>query len=159
MRIINKNEALALFKNKYVNFISGSFDLIHAGHIDFLKQAKDYDSKVPLLIVVLDDRNIRFRKGPTRPIYPLYQRMKILSAIKYIDYLMAWEDNWKELRGFVENIKISNLFVGSKDLGIDNKKEIAFKQGFNLITLKQYNQVSTTSIIKRILNNAEKSER
>lgn len=155
MRIINKNEALTLFKVKKINLVTGSFDMIHAGHIDFLKQAKAHSAKIPLLVIVLNDENIRSRKGLTRPIYPLQERLLILSAISYIDYLLPWQYQWEGIRDFVAQIKILNLFITLKDPGLNNKKELAQTHGFNVIKLKQYNQVSTTSIIERIIKYAK----
>ena len=88
MRIIKRDEALVLFKNQEVNLVTGSFDLVHAGHIDFLKQAKAHSPQIPLLVIVLDDIAIAARKGSDRPIYSLQDRLTILSAISYIDYLL-----------------------------------------------------------------------
>ena len=156
MRIINKDEALALFKVKKINLVTGSFDLIHAGHIDFLKQAKSHNPQIPLLVIVLNDDNIKARKGPTRPIYPLQERLLILSSISYIDYLLPWQYPWEGIRDFVGTIQIMNLFITTKDPGVENKQKIALEYGFNVIKLKQYNQVSTTSIIERIIKYAKK---
>jgi len=156
MRIINKDEALALFKVKKINLVTGSFDLIHAGHIDFLKQAKAYNPQIPLLVIVLNDDNIKARKGPTRPIYPLQERLLILTSISYIDYLLPWQYPWEGIRDFVGTIQIINLFITTKDPGVDNKQKIAREYGFKVIKLKQYNQISTTSIIERIIKYAKK---
>lgn len=158
MRIIKRDEALVLFKNQVVNLVTGSFDLVHAGHIDFLKQAKAHSSQIPLLVIVLDDIAIAARKGSDRPIYPLRDRLTILSAISYIDYLLPWENSWEEIRNFVERINLVNLFVTPKDPGLDNKMEIARNNGFKLVELKLYNEVSTTSIIERIKKDAKESK-
>lgn len=158
MRIIKRDEALVLFKNQKVNLVTGSFDLVHAGHIDFLKQAKAHSPQIPLLVIVLDDIAIAARKGSDRPIYSLQDRLTILSAISYIDYLLPWENSWEEIRDFVERINLVNLFVTPKDPGLDNKMEIARNNGFKLVELKQYNEVSTTSIIERIKKDAKESK-
>lgn len=158
MRIITKDNALDLFKRNKINIVTGSFDIIHAGHIDFLSQAKAMSSQIPLLVIVLSDENIRARKGRFRPIYSLNERLLILSAINYIDYLLPWYDPWEEIRDFVTRIYINTLFVNKKDPGLDNKKEIANRYGFRVIGLKQYNKISTTSIIERIIEYAKESK-
>src|SRR4051812_15567257 len=64
---------------------SGTFDLLHVGHINYLEQVKAYGD---ILVVLLsgDDR-VRARKGANRPIIPAAERAQILDALKVVDYV------------------------------------------------------------------------
>lgn len=64
---------------------SGCFDLIHVGHILMLETLKQY---APILVVsVANDAWIKKTKGGHRPIIPERERLKMLDAIKYVDYV------------------------------------------------------------------------
>lgn len=80
--------------SKTVVMTNGCFDLIHAGHIDYLDQAKalgDY-----LIVAVNDDASVKRLKGDTRPIMPLEQRMAVLAGLKAVDYVVAFSEDTPE---------------------------------------------------------------
>ncbi len=71
------------WKNKKIVCGGGAFDVIHLGHIEFLKSLK---SKGDMSVVLVNSNaRIRERKGNLRPINPQIQRAKILDSIKYVD--------------------------------------------------------------------------
>lgn len=73
--------------SKQVVFVRGSFDLIHAGHIQFLEVAK---AKGDVLVVALPrDVDLTVRKGAGRPMLPLVQRKKIINAMQCVDYVLT----------------------------------------------------------------------
>ena len=66
-------------KNKIVAFTNGCFDILHAGHIIYLEDAK---KKADILIVALNsDSSVRQIKGPSRPIVRLKDRQKVVAAL------------------------------------------------------------------------------
>lgn len=76
---------------KTVVFTNGCFDLIHAGHITYLQQAKQEGD---ILILALNsDASIQRLKGPKRPIVPLEDRLIVLSALEMIDHLVVFEED------------------------------------------------------------------
>lgn len=78
------------WKNKIVATTNGAFDLLHKGHIHIFRIAK---SQSDILIVgVNSDASIRQYKSPTRPINDLLDRLAVLEAIEYIDYLVVFEE-------------------------------------------------------------------
>jgi len=80
--------ASARMKGKTVVLANGSFDLLHVGHIRYLKGAK---SKGDILVVAVnDDRSTRMLKGKGRPIIPIKERLEILSHISCIDYCASF---------------------------------------------------------------------
>lgn len=72
-------------KGKTVVFTNGCFDLLHAGHVRLFRKAREHGD---VLIVALNtDASVRRLKGPTRPVFPLRERLEILSAFADIDYV------------------------------------------------------------------------
>ena len=75
---------------KRIVTINGSFDLLHAGHLHILKEAKHQGD---VLVVGLNgDASVRTNKGPKRPIVPEAQRAEMLLAIRYVDYVHIFDE-------------------------------------------------------------------
>ena len=75
-------------KKKIIVFTNGCFDLLHAGHIQLLKKAKN---KGDVLIVGLNsDRSARRLKGPGRPIVSQEDRALVLSSLRFVDYVVLF---------------------------------------------------------------------
>jgi len=69
---------------------NGNFDLIHVGHIRYLRgAAKEGDV---LIVAVNSDESVRRAKGPGRPVTPLQERMEILSAIEGVTYVTCFDE-------------------------------------------------------------------
>lgn len=73
---------------KKVVFTNGCFDIIHAGHIYLFRTARSMGDV--LIAAVNDDDSIQRFKGPSRPIFPLEERLEVLQAIAAIDYLTVF---------------------------------------------------------------------
>lgn len=66
-------------------FTNGCFDLLHVGHVRYLKQAKALGDA--LLVAVNGDASVRALKGPTRPVNAEQDRAEVLSALECVDYV------------------------------------------------------------------------
>ena len=97
--ILNIKQALDLCKQKKLVTTNGSFDWLHLGHIRYLKQAKEKGDI--LLVLVNSDQSISKRKGNSRPIFPLEARLKTLSALKCVNYVLP----------FFEDTPLKNLSI------------------------------------------------
>ena len=76
-------------KNKTIATLNGSFDLMHAGHLEMIYQAS---LQADALIVALNtDRSIKEYKSPLRPIIPLEYRIRMMAALQMVDYV-TWFD-------------------------------------------------------------------
>ena len=72
-----------------VGFTNGCFDLVHSGHIALLAAAR---SQCDRLIVALNsDASVSGLKGPSRPINPLERRAQVIAAIRYVDCVIAFD--------------------------------------------------------------------
>jgi D-glycero-beta-D-manno-heptose 1-phosphate adenylyltransferase len=69
--------------HKTIVFTNGSFDLLHPGHVRYLRAARAEGDA--LIVAVNSDRSVRRAKGPTRPINPSAERAEVLSALRCVD--------------------------------------------------------------------------
>lgn len=70
---------------------NGCFDILHAGHIRYLRQAKALGHR--LLVAVNSDDSVRRLKGKSRPINPLERRMAVLAALRYVDWVVCFDED------------------------------------------------------------------
>lgn len=141
------------YKNKKIVFTNGCFDILHRGHVDYLKKAKMLGD---ILVVGLNsDESVKKLKGNDRPINTQSDRMEILKAMKYIDYVIIFEqDTPYEL---IEKIQPDILVKGGDyRLNAVVGKDIVERRGGMVKILPFLAEKSTTNIISKIKNrNAE----
>ena len=70
---------------------NGCFDLLHAGHIHYLQQARALGDC--LVVAVNSDASVSRLKGDSRPINPLARRMQVLSGLRAVDYVVAFTED------------------------------------------------------------------
>ena len=85
---------VAQAKGEKVVMTNGCFDLIHAGHIQYLTQARQLGDR--LIIAVNDDNSVKRLKGETRPIHSLEQRMAVLNALECVDWVIPFATDTPE---------------------------------------------------------------
>lgn len=145
--IVTIRESFRKDKKKVV-FTNGVFDLIHAGHVDYLTKAR---ASGDLLIVGLNsDASVKRIKGEFRPIIPESQRAFVLSNLKPVDYVVIFgEDTPADL---IEKI-IPDILIKGADWSLDNivGKDIVLKNGGEVKTIEFENFQSTSNIIQTIL--------
>ena len=77
-------------KGKKIVCVNGCFDVIHVGHIRYLRAAKDIGD---ILVVAMNsDISIKKIKGSSRPILPFTDRVEILEAFEMIDYIVGFDE-------------------------------------------------------------------
>src|SRR3972149_7488208 len=136
-------------QNKKVVFTNGVFDLIHAGHVDYLTKAKALGD---ILIVGMNtDESVRSIKGDKRPILNQDERAFLVSSLKPVDYVILFsEDTPKEI---IDEI-IPDILVKGADLSIDKivGRETVEKHGGEVKTIEFVNDQSTSKVIDLIIN-------
>lgn len=135
-------------KNKKIVFTNGCFDIIHAGHVDYLTKAKEFGD---VLIVALNsDESVTRIKGSKRPIVPLHERAFVISQLKAVDYVTVFEEDTP-----YETIKkiVPDILVKGADWSKENivGKDIVENAGGSIETIEFVNFQSTTNIIKTIV--------
>jgi rfaE bifunctional protein nucleotidyltransferase chain/domain len=80
---------------KRIGFTNGCFDILHLGHIRYLREAKELCDI--LIIGVNSDSSVKVLKGEERPINPEGARMEVLSALECVDYITLFEEDTPQL--------------------------------------------------------------
>jgi D-beta-D-heptose 7-phosphate kinase/D-beta-D-heptose 1-phosphate adenosyltransferase len=70
---------------------NGCFDILHAGHVLYLNQARRLGER--LIVAVNDDASVKRLKGKGRPINPLERRMTVLAALESVDWVVPFSEN------------------------------------------------------------------
>ncbi|MDQ7016311.1 MAG: bifunctional D-glycero-beta-D-manno-heptose-7-phosphate kinase/D-glycero-beta-D-manno-heptose 1-phosphate adenylyltransferase HldE [Gammaproteobacteria bacterium] len=73
---------------------NGCFDILHAGHVQYLQQAKALGNR--LIVAVNDDASVAALKGAERPLNPLAERMALLAALECVDWVVAFSGETPE---------------------------------------------------------------
>ena len=73
---------------------NGCFDLIHAGHVAYLTEAKQFGDR--LIVAVNDDMSVTKLKGKGRPVNPLVHRLAVLAGLKPVDWVIAFSEDTPE---------------------------------------------------------------
>ena len=140
---------LELLNKKKIVFTNGCFDILHPGHIHILDQAKSYGD---ILIVGLNsDNSIKRLKGPSRPKVSQEDRLKILSSIKFVDYVVLFEEE-TPLK-LIEKIK-PNFLVKGGDYILEDVigREFVENNGGQVKIIKLLEGHSSSSLIDKFEN-------
>ena len=136
-------------EKKKVVFTNGCFDLIHAGHVDYLTKARELGDV--LLVGLNSDSSVRRIKGNKRPILQEEERAFIISSLKPVDYVVFFdEDTPAELIAEI----IPDILVKGADWSIENivGRDVVEANGGEVKTIRFVNDQSTSKIIKSILD-------
>ena len=77
-------------KGRKVVFANGCFDILHVGHIRYLKEAKELGDM--LIVAINSDSSAKKLKGNGRPVTPENERAEIVAAIEYVDYVTIFNE-------------------------------------------------------------------
>jgi D-beta-D-heptose 7-phosphate kinase/D-beta-D-heptose 1-phosphate adenosyltransferase len=75
-------------------FTNGCFDIIHAGHVGYLAEARKLGDR--LIVAINDDDSVRRLKGPGRPINPVERRMAVLAGLEAVDWVVSFAEDTPE---------------------------------------------------------------
>ncbi len=136
-------------ENKKIVFTNGCFDIIHPGHVDYLRKAKALGSI--LVVGVNSDISVKRIKGKNRPINNESDRLAVLSAFSCIDYLTLFEEDTPyNLIALIQ----PDVLVKGGDWAVNSivGKDIVEQNGGEVLNIEFLPGYSTTSIIQKIKN-------
>ena len=126
---------------------NGCFDILHAGHVTYLQQARDLGDR--LIVAVNDDASVKRLKGPERPVNTMERRMHVLAALGCVDWVVPfYEDTPTRL--------ICNVLPDFLVKGGDNDPakipggDCVRQAGGQVTALTYVDNVSTTGLISSI---------
>ena len=142
-KIVSLDELLKILpKDKKIVFTNGCFDILHAGHVKYLKEAKSFGD---ILVVGLNsDESVKRLKGKSRPINTLEDRATVLSALESVDFVVEFGEDtpYNLIKAIKPDILVKGGdYEGKEIVGSDIAKETRLVQFVD--------GKSTTNIIKR----------
>jgi D-beta-D-heptose 7-phosphate kinase/D-beta-D-heptose 1-phosphate adenosyltransferase len=144
--------ALRRDRGETVAFTNGCFDLLHAGHVEYLRQARQCTS---LLVLGLNsDESVRsLGKGKDRPLNPFEHRAAVVSALEFVDYVVGFDEPTPE--SLIRAIRPDVLIKGEdwKDEGVVGR-EFVESIGGRVVLVPLVEGVSTTGLIEKIRGGA-----
>lgn len=135
-------------ENKIVVFTNGVFDLIHAGHIDYLVKAKKLGDV--LIVALNNDDSVKKIKGDKRPILKEEERAFVVSNLKPVNYVVLFEEDTPA--NVIEKL-VPDVLVKGADWSIDQivGRDIVEQNGGVVRSIEFVNDQSTTKIIESIV--------
>ncbi|MDF1610728.1 MAG: D-glycero-beta-D-manno-heptose 1-phosphate adenylyltransferase [Stygiobacter sp.] len=140
-------------QNKKVVFTNGVFDILHAGHVDYLIKAKKLGDV--LIVAVNSDSSVKKIKGDLRPVVPQNERAFIISQLKPVDYVTIFDEEtpYEVIKKLIPDVLVKGAdWSKDKIVGAD----IVESNGGKVETIKFVNNTSTTNIIKTVLEKFKK---
>jgi len=130
---------------------NGCFDILHAGHVRYLQQARNMGDK--LIVAINDDDSVKALKGEGRPVNTLANRMQLLAALEMVDWVVAFSEDTPER--LICAVLPDKLVKG----GDYQVKEIAgydcvTSSGGEVVVLDYHEGLSTSNTIQAIINNS-----
>ena len=135
---------------KRIVLTNGCFDLLHAGHIKLFSASKAHGDV--LIVAIDDDASVKLMKGPGRPVIGVNERVRILSALDSVDYIVVFATN--DLNNLLRSIRPDVLTKG-----IDYKsneilgREFVESYGGRIERIPISDEISATQIIANIKKN------
>jgi D-beta-D-heptose 7-phosphate kinase/D-beta-D-heptose 1-phosphate adenosyltransferase len=151
-KVLSLAEAVALVEHlrhdgKEVVFTNGVFDLLHPGHIRYLKDARQQGD---VLIVGLNsDRSVHAIKGPARPITPEHERAEVLAALRCVDAVVVFDED--DPAHLIKRLQPDVLVKGS-DWALDAiiGRETVERRGGRVVRVPVAEAYSTSAIIDKV---------
>lgn len=130
-----------------VVFTNGCFDIIHAGHVGYLSDARKCGDR--LVVAINDDDSVRRLKGEGRPINPVDRRMAVLSGLEAVDWVVSFAEDTPE--ALLEEVRPDCLIKGG-DYGIKEVVGADLVQGYGgeVKVLSFLDNCSTSAIVEKI---------
>jgi len=128
--------------------LNGSFDLLHAGHLQSIFEASQQGD---MLIVALNsDASIKQYKSPKRPIIPLEYRLQMMAALEFVNYVTWFEET--DPRNLLAKIK-PHVHVNGSEYGENCiEAETVKSNGGKIHIIQLIPGLSTSTVIKKIQN-------
>ncbi|GAB5497899.1 MAG: bifunctional D-glycero-beta-D-manno-heptose-7-phosphate kinase/D-glycero-beta-D-manno-heptose 1-phosphate adenylyltransferase HldE [Pseudohongiellaceae bacterium] len=128
-------------------FTNGCFDIIHAGHVGYLAEARKLGDR--LIVAINDDDSVRRLKGPGRPINPVERRMAVLAGLEAVDWVVSFAEDTPE--PLLASLKPEVLVKGG-DYSFDQVVggEYVQSYGGEVRVLEFLDNCSTSAIVEKM---------
>lgn len=146
-------EAAAAFASRLraagrvVVFTNGVFDLVHPGHVRYLRAARLGGDA--LIVAVNSDRSVRANKGPTRPVVPEGERAELVASLASVDAVVVFDDDTPDrvIRAIEPDVLVKGAdWPADQIVG----RETVEARGGRVVSAPVEQGYSTTAILERI---------
>ena len=151
-RVLTLDEAAALAgrlreAGRRVVFTNGVFDLVHPGHVRYLREARALGDA--LIVAVNSDRSVRANKGAGRPVTPERERAEVLAALAAVDAVLIFdEDTPHEVIGrLLPDVLVKGADWGPKDIV---GRDVVEARGGRVVRMELAQGFSTSGLIDTI---------
>lgn len=128
-------------------FTNGCFDIIHAGHVGYLAEARKLGDR--LIVAINDDDSVRRLKGAGRPINPVERRMAVLAGLEAVDWVVSFSDDTPES---LLHLFKPEILVKGGDYTLDKVVGGEFVQSYGgeVKALEFLDNCSTSAIVEKV---------
>jgi len=151
-KVLSVAEAVALVEHlrhigKEVVFTNGVFDLLHPGHVRYLRDARREGDA--LVVAINSDRSVCAIKGPSRPINPEHERAEVLAALACVDAVVVFDED--DPQQIISRLQPDVLVKGA-DWVLDAiiGRETVESRGGRVVRIPLAEGYSTSAIINKI---------
>ena len=147
INILKKRIFECRLNGKKIVFTNGCFDILHAGHIHYLKEAKKLGDF--LLVALNSDESVKKIKGDKRPLVSEKNRMIVMEALYFVDFVTLFNE---ETPYDLIKMILPDVLVKGGDWDIEKivGKDIVERNGGTVVNIPFKDGFSTTSIIEKI---------
>lgn len=134
-------------EGKTVVATNGCFDILHVGHVRYLQQTKSFGDYC--IVLLNSDKSVRSIKGPKRPINNENDRAEVLSALRYVDYVVLFDED--SPRDLLDKMR-PDVYTKGADYTMETLPEadIMKKNGTRVEFIKFVEGKSTTNTIEKM---------
>lgn len=135
-------------ENKKLVFTNGCFDILHKGHVDYLKKARELGDA--MIVAINEDESVRRIKGEKRPINSENDRAFLLANLRSVDYVTFFSEDtpYETIKKIVPDYLVKGAdWDVSKVVG----KDIVESNGGKVLTIELTPEKSTTNVIEKVL--------
>ncbi len=135
-------------ERKKIVFTNGCFDILHAGHVRYLTQARKAGDA--LVVGLNSDSSVRKIKGEKRPIVPQNERAEVISALESVDYVTFFNEDTP--LALIEYLRPDLLVKGAdwREEEIAGRDQV-LSWGGKIVLIPLVEGASTTNIIKKVV--------
>ena len=128
-------------------FTNGCFDIIHAGHVGYLEEARRQGDR--LIVAINDDDSVKRLKGSGRPINPVERRMAVLAGLSAVDWVVSFPEDTPEA---LLQVLRPDVLVKGGDYSVDTVVGGEFVQGYGgeVRVLAFLDNCSTSAIVEKM---------
>jgi len=130
-----------------VAFTNGCFDILHAGHVRYLKKARSFGDC--LVLGLNTDASVRRLKGSSRPVNHELERAEVVGALEAVDYVVLFDEPTAE--ALIEQVH-PDVYVKGGDYTLETLPEGRLVQGYGgkVELVRLVEGCSTTNVIAKI---------